>query len=48
MAIANLTLGTALQVGALDFVPWDLIKIAAAAAILPLAWRATGRGGDRP
>ncbi|MEX0626843.1 MAG: biotin transporter BioY [Chloroflexota bacterium] len=40
MAIAGLDLATALRVGALDFVPWDLIKIAAAAALLPLAWRA--------
>jgi biotin transport system substrate-specific component len=39
MAITGLDLVTAVQVGALDFVPWDLIKIAAAAALLPLAWR---------
>ena len=39
MAVTGLDLATALQVGALDFVPWDLIKIAAAAALLPLAWR---------
>lgn len=39
MAITGLDLATALQVGALDFVPWDLIKIAAAAALLPLVWR---------
>ena len=47
MAITGLDLPTAVQVGALDFVPWDLIKIAVAAAILPLAWRAVGssRGG---
>ena len=46
MAVANLSFGTALQAGALNFVPWDLIKIAAAAAILPLAWRAVGRQGE--
>ena len=40
IAVTGLDLATALQVGALDFVPWDLIKIAAAAALLPLAWRA--------
>lgn len=44
MAVAHLNVGTALQVGALDFVPWDLIKIAAAAALLPLAWRVVGGG----
>jgi biotin transport system substrate-specific component len=40
IAITGLDFVTALRVGALDFVPWDLIKIVAAAAILPLAWRA--------
>jgi len=40
IAVTGLDLGTAVRVGALDFVPWDLIKIAAAAALLPLAWRA--------
>ncbi len=44
IAVTGLDVATALRVGALDFVPWDLIKIAAAAAILPLAWRAVGRG----
>lgn len=39
IAVTGLDLATAVQVGALDFVPWDLIKIAAAAALLPLAWR---------
>lgn len=42
IAITQLDLATALRVGALDFVPWDLIKIAAAAALLPLAWRVVG------
>jgi biotin transport system substrate-specific component len=44
IAVTHLDLGTALRVGALDFVPWDLIKIAAAAALLPLAWRVVGGG----
>ena len=35
-------LATAVRVGALDFAPWDLIKILGAAALLPLAWRAFG------
>jgi biotin transport system substrate-specific component len=47
IAITKLDLATALRVGALDFVPWDLIKIAAAAALLPLAWRALGSGRAR-
>ena len=41
-AVIGLDLATAIQAGALDFVPWDLIKIAGAAALLPLAWRAVG------
>ena len=47
IAATGLDLGTALKVGALDFVPWDLIKIAAAAALLPLAWRLVGGGARR-
>lgn len=47
MAVTGLDLPTALRVGALDFVPWDLIKIAAAAAVLPLAWRVAARGTRR-
>lgn len=42
IAVTRLDLGTALKVGALDFVPWDLIKIAVAAALLPIAWRLVG------
>jgi biotin transport system substrate-specific component len=47
VAVTQLDLGTALRVGALDFVPWDLIKIAVAAALLPLAWRVVGGGARR-
>ncbi len=47
IGVTGLDFATALQVGALDFVPWDLIKIVAAAAILPLAWLAVGRRGER-
>jgi biotin transport system substrate-specific component len=39
IAVTELDVATAVRVGALDFIPWDLIKIAAAAALLPLAWR---------
>ncbi|MEO8251472.1 MAG: biotin transporter BioY [Chloroflexota bacterium] len=42
IAVTALDLGTAVKVGALDFVPWDAIKIVAAAGLLPLAWRAVG------
>jgi len=48
IAVTGLDVASALRVGALDFVPWDLIKIAAAAATLPLAWRAVGSArGER-
>jgi biotin transport system substrate-specific component len=47
IAVTGLDWATAVRAGALDFVPWDLIKIAAAAALLPLAWRAVGSGGGR-
>ena len=42
IAVTGLDLATAIQVGALDFMPWDAIKIAAAAGLLPLAWRLIG------
>ena len=48
IAVTGLDFATAVQLGALDFVPWDLIKIAAAAAVLPLAWRAVGSDRERP
>lgn len=35
--------GEALQVGALVFLPWDALKIALAAGLLPAAWRLAGR-----
>lgn len=39
-------LGTALQLGALVFLPWDVAKVAAAALLLPLAWRLAGTPRD--
>lgn len=48
MLVAGLDLDSAVRYGALDFVYWDAIKIAAAAGLLPLAWRLVGgRGGAR-
>jgi len=47
MLIAELDAGSALRYGALDFIPWDAIKIVAAAGLLPLAWRAVGARGAR-
>jgi biotin transport system substrate-specific component len=44
IAVTGLDLATALRVGALDFVPWDLIKIVVAAGLLPLAWRVVRTG----
>ena len=38
--------GNALQLGALVFLPWDLTKVAAAALLLPLAWRLAGTPRD--
>jgi biotin transport system substrate-specific component len=39
-------LGTALQLGALVFLPWDVAKVAAAALLLPVAWRLAGTPRD--
>jgi biotin transport system substrate-specific component len=39
--------GDALFYGAIVFIPWDAFKVAVAAGVLPLAWRAVGSGGDR-
>jgi biotin transport system substrate-specific component len=36
----------ALWNGAFVFVPWDAFKVAVAAGLLPLAWRAIGRGRE--
>jgi biotin transport system substrate-specific component len=47
IAVTHLDLGTAIQIGALDFAPWDAIKIVVAAGLLPLVWRALGPGGAR-
>jgi biotin transport system substrate-specific component len=43
--VAGLPFAGALQAGALVFVPWDLAKVAAAALLLPLAWRVAGDRG---
>ena len=40
--VAGLPLLDAVRSGAVVFVPWDLAKIALAAGLLPLAWRAVG------
>jgi len=45
MLVAPLDLASAIRYGALDFVVWDAIKIAAAAGLLPLAWRLVGNRG---
>lgn len=43
--VAKLPPATALEVGALVFVPWDLAKVLVAALALPLAWRVAGGRG---
>ena len=43
----GLSASDALFYGAIVFVPWDAIKIVAAAGLLPLAWRAVGSGRTR-
>ena len=45
MTVAELPPATAVEVGALVFVPWDLAKIVGAALVLPLAWRVAGERG---
>jgi biotin transport system substrate-specific component len=40
--------GEAISRGALVFMPWDAAKIVAASLLLPLAWRAAGRGRHSP
>ncbi|MDP9269576.1 MAG: biotin transporter BioY [Chloroflexota bacterium] len=41
--VAPLPLPKAIETGALVFLPWDGLKALAAAGLLPLAWRVTGR-----
>jgi biotin transport system substrate-specific component len=38
----HLSPGTAINEGAIVFLPWDALKAAVAAAVLPLAWRVVG------
>jgi len=45
--VLSMSAGDALWNGALVFVPWDAFKVVVAAALLPLAWRAAGSGGER-
>jgi len=40
--VADMPVASAIEAGALVFVPWDLAKIALAAVALPLAWRLAG------
>jgi biotin transport system substrate-specific component len=40
--VAGMPLTTAVEKGALVFVPWDALKALAAAGLLPFAWRLTG------
>jgi biotin transport system substrate-specific component len=42
---ADQSLGWALSNGFVDFIPGDLVKAAAAAGLLPLAWKLVGRRG---
>ncbi len=45
--VLEMTPADALWQGAVVFVPWDAFKVVVAAGLLPLAWRAGGRG-NRP
>jgi biotin transport system substrate-specific component len=40
---ADQSLGWAISNGFVDFIPGDLVKAAAAAGLLPLAWKLAGR-----
>jgi biotin transport system substrate-specific component len=40
---APLPLLTAINAGAIVFLPWDILKAVVAAGLFPLAWRVTGR-----
>jgi biotin transport system substrate-specific component len=44
-AVTGLSLGDAAWQGAAVFAPWDALKVVLTAGLLPLAWRALGRGG---
>jgi biotin transport system substrate-specific component len=44
---ADQTLGWAVANGFVDFIPGDLVKAAAAAGLLPLAWKLAGRSTSR-
>jgi biotin transport system substrate-specific component len=41
--VAGMPLTTAVEKGALVFLPWDALKALAAAGLLPFAWRLTGQ-----
>ncbi len=45
MVVLQIDLGSAIRWGAIDFAAWDAMKIAAAAGLLPLAWRLVGNRG---
>jgi biotin transport system substrate-specific component len=48
MAATGMDLGTALEKGAFPFLLWDLVKLAIAGILFPIAWWIVGRGvGER-
>ena len=48
MAATGMDLGTALEKGAYPFLLWDLVKLAVAGILFPIAWWIVGRGvGER-
>jgi biotin transport system substrate-specific component len=48
MAATGMDLGTALEKGAFPFLMWDLVKLAIAGILFPIAWWIVGRGvGER-
>lgn len=44
MLVLHLDAWTAIYSGAVVFLPWDALKAAVAAGLIPLAWRLIGRG----
>ncbi len=42
-AVGDMTPADAIWNGAIVFLPWDAFKVAVAAGLLPLAWRAIAR-----